>query len=161
MRGNDWKIPRQIAIIKVVGAGLNAHLCRYSANFFFVLSFRMIILTDSTIGSKFLVRCISQRPSVIFLFPVKINWFFLNILKSNLSNTATHPSSHNFPIDIRDALVRPRNACADHAVADKTFGRGRSPFLWAWISASLGSRALGPFLISPRFSSAFSSRSVT
>ena len=161
MPGQDWKYPFWIAFKKVVMDGLKAHLCRYSARLVFVLSLRTIIFMDSIFGLNWSEMFTSHSPSWKFLFPLKISLFFLKTLKSNLSKTATHPSSHNFPIEIKDAFVSPLKTCAVPAVSDSDLGRGRRPHLSAWIWELSGRRTVGPYVIFLSSCSACWSFSVT
>ena len=93
------------------------------------------------IGSKVM----SHRPSVRLRFPLRTSLYCLKTLRSLLSNTATQPSSHSRPIEIREVLVKPLKTCAVRDCSDRIGARGRGPFLSAWICALFGNLTIGPF----------------
>ena len=122
--------------------GLKQKACKYFAKLFLVL-FRC---KTANAVYCFSVISISQSRSLRFLWPVRINLFFLMIYNFLFVKSATHPSSHNYPIKRRDELVKSFTMCAFFPVMVMLV-MGREPFVVDDEMWPFGNMTLGPVVV--------------
>ena len=87
---------------------------------------------------------ISQRPSVGFRIPSKITSSSLTAKSDVLLRYTSQLSSHNCPMEIREALLSPGRIIADDARLVKDEDNGRLPDDVEEMDSPLGRRTDGP-----------------
>ena len=122
--GQVMKCPFRIAVKKVLGAGENAHACKYCAKSFFVVHFLMMTLQDWWDGRGFGTSSvdnkrggdwgngISQRPSFGLRMSLIIKFSFLNTCIVLLVRWTIQPSSQSCPNDNSEEFFNPGRTCA-------------------------------------------------
>ena len=88
----------------------------------------------------------SQRPSVGFRIPYMTICLFLAAKSVDLFKYTLHVSSHNCPIEIREALFKYRRIMAVDTSVDNCDDNGRTPVYVDDMSSPFGRKTYGPEL---------------